>query len=72
MNEESEFIHNEIPDVAEIVRNECWLEGQRRGCAVEPTDDFVRQRVADIILGGAGAYMRWRHSQAGDHKSRPC
>lgn len=72
MSEESRIIHSEIADVAEIVRNECWLEGQRRGCAVAPTDDFVRQRVADIILGGAGEYMRRRHSQVGEQTRKPC
>lgn len=60
MSSESEFIYNEIPDVAEIVRNECWLEGQRRGCPVEASDDYIRQRVADIILDGAGAEIRQR------------
>lgn len=63
MSSESQFIHNEIPDVEEIVRNECWLEGQRRGCKVEPSDDCIRQRVADIILQGAGEAIRRRHSQ---------
>jgi hypothetical protein len=58
MSSESEFIRAEIPDIEKIVRNECWLEGERRGCPVLPTDDVIRRRVADIILGGAGAYLR--------------
>lgn len=58
MSSESEFIQREIPHIQKIVQNECWLEGQRRGCSVEPTDDIVRQRVADIILNGAGEYIR--------------
>jgi hypothetical protein len=55
---ETEFIRSEIPDVARIVKNECWLEGERRGCPVGPQDEVVRRRVADIILEGAGAYIR--------------
>ena len=58
MSRESEFIQKELPYIEQIVRNECWLEGQRRGCQVEPTDDIVRQRVADVILSGAGEYIR--------------
>lgn len=62
MNSESEFIQRELPDIAQIVHNECWLEGQRRGCKVEPSDDVVRQRVADIILSGVGEHLRRVHS----------
>lgn len=58
MTRESEFIRAELPDVERIVKNECWLEGERRGCRVEPSDDVVRCRVAEIILGGVGAYLR--------------
>jgi len=35
------------------------------GHAVEPQDETVRQRVADIILGGAGAYLRQKRSTDG-------
>ena len=65
MDEESEFIRSEIPDVKNIVDNECWLEGERRGHPVEPQDEAVRQRVVDIILGGAGAYLRQKRSTSG-------
>jgi hypothetical protein len=58
MASDSEFIRDELPDVATIISNECWLEGQRRGCSVDPSDPIIRQRVADIILSGAGEYMR--------------
>ena len=63
MSSESEFILGEIPDVAAIVQNECWLEGERRGCPVDPRDAVVQTRVAEIILQGAGAYIRERHTQ---------
>jgi len=55
---ETEFIRSEIPDVERIVKNECWLEGERRGCPVSPHDEVVRKRVAQIILDGAGAFIR--------------
>lgn len=39
----------EGPTLEKIVRDECWLEGERRGCAVDPDDPIVSARVADII-----------------------
>jgi hypothetical protein len=58
---ESEVIREELPEVAQIVRDECWLEGERRGRPVHPRDPAIRVRVADIILGGAGEEIRRRH-----------
>ncbi len=55
---ESEFIRAEMQEVERIVRNECWLEGERRGGAVDPHDPDIRMKVADIILGGAGEELR--------------
>jgi hypothetical protein len=66
MDPESEFIRAEIPEVADIVRNECWFEGERRGVPVDPCDDVGRERVADIILSGVGAYLRQKHSSGGN------
>jgi hypothetical protein len=66
MDPEAEFIRSEIADVKSIVNNECWLEGERRGHAVDPQDQAVRERVADIILGGAGAYIRQKHGTGGE------
>jgi hypothetical protein len=65
MDEEAEFIRSEIPDVKSIVDNECWLEGERQAQPVEPQDEAVRQRVADIILSGAGAYLRQKRGTDG-------
>ena len=62
MDEDAKIIRAEIPDVKTIVDNECWLEGERRGHSVDVHDDTIRERVADIILGGAGAYLREKHS----------
>ena len=65
MNPESEFIRSELPDVKSIVDNECWLEGERRGAPVDAHDEKIQTRVAQIILGGAGAYLRRKHSGNG-------
>lgn len=61
MDDEVELIRSEIPDVEDIVRMECWLEGERRGHEVDQRDPAVQQRVADIILNGAGAVLRCKH-----------
>ena len=60
--QDSEFIRSEIPDIARIVQDECWLEGERRGAFVSPHDVIVQRRVAEIILAEAGALIRQRHS----------
>jgi hypothetical protein len=65
MDQEAEFILSEIADVKSIVENECWLEGERRGHSVDPQDEAVRQRVADIILSGAGAWLRQKRGADG-------
>lgn len=62
-----EFIREELPEVERIVRDECWLEGERRGSPVPPTDPTIRARVADIILAGAGAAIRCRHQSGDEH-----
>ena len=61
MNSMSEWIQEELPEVERIVQNECWLESERRGCPVPPSDPAIRMRVADIILSGAGEEIRHRH-----------
>jgi hypothetical protein len=64
MSRETEIIRAEIPEIARIVKNECWLESERRGCPVGPNDEVIRWRVAEIILGGAGAYLREKCCEA--------
>ncbi len=59
---ESEIIRAEIPDLEKIVRDECWLEGERRGVPVDRRDETIRLRVAEIILDGVGAYLRSKYS----------
>jgi hypothetical protein len=58
MSPESEFIRAELSGVRDIVQNECWLEGERRGSPVDPSDGVVQLRVADIILSGVGEQLR--------------
>lgn len=58
MSPESEFIQDEIAEVRKIVETECWLEGERRGTPVDPSDEIVQKRVADIILSGVGNELR--------------
>lgn len=60
MSSESAFIRAEIPEIEKIVKNEVWLEGERRGQPVDRHDEVVRQRVAEIILNGAGRHLRTR------------
>ena len=69
MSPESKIIRAEIPDVEEIVRDECWLEAERRGMPVDRRDHVIQQRVADIILNGAGDVIRRRHSATAKRKS---
>jgi hypothetical protein len=58
MSEEAEFIRAEVPEVRHIVQDECWLEGERRGQAVDPSDSVIQNRVAEIILSGVGEKLR--------------
>lgn len=36
--------------IQKIIQDETWLEGERRGCTVPPTDVVVRERVCEVIL----------------------
>jgi hypothetical protein len=40
----------EIPVIQKIIQDETWLEGERRGCPVPPTDRAVRENVCRVIL----------------------
>ena len=43
-------LFREIPMVQKIIRDETWLEGERRGRAVPPHDAVVNENVCRIIL----------------------
>ena len=40
----------EIPVIQKIIADETWLEGERRGCPVAPTDRVVRENVCRVIM----------------------
>ncbi|WP_414664779.1 hypothetical protein [Horticoccus sp. 23ND18S-11] len=42
-----------------IIADETWLEGERRGRPVEPTDPVVRHHVCSVVLR-VGADLRER------------
>lgn len=43
-------LHHELPVIRKIIDDETWLEGERRGCSVLPTDQIVRERVCEVVL----------------------
>ena len=51
------FLRSEMQMIHKIIRDETWLEGERRGKPVEPSDPVVRERVCQVVLR-VGAQMR--------------
>lgn len=43
-------LNREIPVIQKIIADETWLEGERRGCPVPPSDSVVRENVCRVIL----------------------
>jgi hypothetical protein len=43
-------LFRQIPVIQKIIQDETWLEGERRGCHVAPTDRVVRENVCRVIL----------------------
>jgi hypothetical protein len=56
-------IRSEILVIKQIISDETWLEGERRGCVVSPNDPVVRENACRIILR-IGAELRERFSKA--------
>lgn len=50
MNPPDPILFRELPVIQKIIRDETWLEGERRGCYVSPDDQIVRARVCEIVL----------------------
>lgn len=50
MNPPDPVLCRQLPLIAKIVADEIWLEGERRGRAVEPTDTAVRENVCLVVL----------------------
>lgn len=44
------IVFRELPIIEKIIRDETWLEGERRGCPVAPDDPVVRENVCLVIL----------------------
>lgn len=53
------LLQHQLPTISQIVRDETWLEGERRGCAVDPHDPVVVARVCEIVQR-EGAELRRR------------
>lgn len=47
----------QLPRIEQIIRDETWYEGERRGCPVTPDDPVVREHVCEIVLR-IGAELR--------------
>ncbi len=47
----------QLPLIQQIIADETWLEGERRGCPVSSDDPVVRENVCLIVLR-IGAAMR--------------
>ncbi|HEY8994309.1 MAG TPA: hypothetical protein VIM71_06600 [Lacunisphaera sp.] len=50
-------LRHQLPCIAQIIRDETWLEAERRGQTVPPDDPVVRANVCAVILR-IGAQMR--------------
>lgn len=44
------IVARELPVIRQIINDETWLEGERRGCPVSPDDPVVRASVCAVIL----------------------
>jgi hypothetical protein len=44
------FLCYELPVIQKIIQEETWLEGERRGCRVDPDDVVVRENVCRVVL----------------------
>lgn len=58
-------VPRQLPVIKKIIDDETWLEGERRGCYVPPTDPVVRERVCEVVLR-VGAQLRASLSSAQD------
>jgi hypothetical protein len=50
-------IFRQLPVIQQVIADETWLEGERRGCWVSPDDPVVRENVCLVILR-IGASLR--------------
>jgi hypothetical protein len=40
----------QLPVIQKVIRDETWLEAERRGCPVSPQDPAVRENVCQVVL----------------------
>ena len=50
MNALNPIILHELPVIHQIIHDETWLEAERRGCCVQPSDQVVRENVCRVVL----------------------
>lgn len=50
MSQIDPVVRRELPVIDKIIRDETWLEGERRGCPVSPRDPAVRENVCRVVL----------------------
>ena len=50
-------IFRQLPVIQQVIADETWLEGERRGCWVSSDDPVVRENVCLVILR-IGAALR--------------
>jgi hypothetical protein len=50
MTKSDPVLTREIPVIQQIINDETWLEGERRGCRVVPQDRVVRENVCRVVL----------------------
>ena len=43
-------IQHQLFMIHQIIHDETWLEGERRGCYVSPQDRVVRENVCGVVL----------------------
>ena len=43
-------VTRQLPVIEQIIRDETWLEGERRGCPVTPSDPRVSENVCEVVL----------------------
>ena len=65
MSSHDPVVPRQLPVIKKIIEDETWLEGERRGGYVPPTDPVVRERVCDVVLR-VGAQLRASLSSAQD------
>ena len=58
MTTPAQTIHAQLDMVAEVTRNEQWLEGERRGCAVKACDPIVQARVFAVAMASGEEWRR--------------